>query len=77
MWRWYANKNDNSHARVRNKLDIQRDILFQKFKSQYKSSQIDLTTFIRSVGYMFNIHENGFISEMLIETGQEVNKGII
>ena len=73
MWRWYANKNDNSHARARNKLDIQRDILFQKFKSQYKSSQIDLITFIRSVGYMFNIHENGLISEKFSD--QEENKG--
>ncbi len=58
MWRWYASKNNSSHAESRRKFDIQRDLQFKKYKNQYNISQIDLITFIRSIGYMFDLHEN-------------------
>jgi hypothetical protein len=31
MWRWYASKNNSSHAESRRKFDIQRDLQFKKY----------------------------------------------
>lgn len=55
FWKWLSNKGGKAWSKPRRKINIQRDITFQKHNSNYRQGKIDLITFIRSISYMFEL----------------------